>query len=140
MDGFPRKSIASAYASVGAYLLERAFWIHGHLASPVRSVDMDGSHFMLRYPLPWNHAGGASRPIYVAGRNIFRSGSINAPNLSPNIHQPSPDELDEQQGTITMPPIVQNPHSCNHCQRILLKSSFKDHHKSEFDFSLADIL
>jgi hypothetical protein len=39
-----------------------------------------------------------------------------------------------------MPPIVQNPHSCNHCQRLLLKSPLKDYHKYEFDFSLADIL
>jgi hypothetical protein len=39
-----------------------------------------------------------------------------------------------------MPPIVQNPHSCNHCQRLLLKSSVKASTKFEFDFSLADIL
>jgi hypothetical protein len=39
-----------------------------------------------------------------------------------------------------MPPIAQNPHSCNHCQRLLLRGPLKDDHKYEFDFSLADIL
>jgi hypothetical protein len=39
-----------------------------------------------------------------------------------------------------MPPIVQSPHSCNHCQRLLLKSPGKDSTKYEFNFSLADIL
>jgi hypothetical protein len=39
-----------------------------------------------------------------------------------------------------MPPIVQNPHSCNHCQKLLLKSPVKDSEEHEFDFSLTDIL
>jgi len=39
-----------------------------------------------------------------------------------------------------MPPIAKNTHSCNHCQRLLLKSPIEDHHNYEFDFSLADIL
>jgi hypothetical protein len=65
------------------YDIETAFWIHSHIASPVRSVEcwqMAGiSCCDILFPV--NHVGGASRCTWQAEIS-FDPGSRKAPNLS----------------------------------------------------------